>query len=170
MSDYTDLRANAQRARAKRYLDLRIPDLEPTVAVRFRPLGQGESEKLTKAALRDKSEDSTVTVHARVLANASIGVWIVNPEGVPISLLDGEPLTDLEPDVTPLVPRAGADLPTLSSGEIAEMFQAKNAAACVRALYVTDGDLISASVALQAFSGKESEEIEKQQQQDLDKG
>lgn len=144
-SRLTSLRARRQAAVKELHADLEVPRLDPPVYVRFRPVTQAETETVTKRFAKSKDKDKTVLINAVLLAQACQGVFEV---------IDGEEVSIDDQD------RHG-DWPKFDD-TLAELLgvEATKASDVVRALYLTDADVISTAVKLAEWSGFNLEAIE----------
>jgi hypothetical protein len=130
------LLAAQQEARKTLYLDLQVPRLPYPVFVRYAPLPQDRIEALTKK-FRNVKKDRAVLSDAALLAEACMGVFVHDEDGEPVSI-------DPDSDVWPKFDDHLADLLGV---------EATSAADTVRALYLTDGDVISTAVRVVEWSG-----------------
>lgn len=146
-STLASLRDRVARVKETLYLDLEVPRLEPPVFVRYRPTTQGRLNAAGKLASKlSKGDDGDVVANAGILASACIGVFEV---------IDGEEVS-IDPE-----DRAG-DWPTFGP-HLAELLgiNTRKASDVVRALYLTDGDIISTVTKLGVWSGYAQEQLER---------
>lgn len=160
MSARQSLRDRLDAAKKKLHHDVPIQRVSPPIMVRYRPVIQGEAEKLNEAGKRDKRDDSTVRGHARLLAQCCMGIWMLDDDNLPVSVLD---------PVQPVHPGDGG-LPDFGSADLAELIETSSAEETVRRLYATDGDVIVASLDLQDWSGQQVEAIDEDQDKALHEG
>lgn len=130
------LRKAREKALSALTIDLQVPRLDPPVYVRYRPIQQRELEAANKRGAelaQAKDPDAYVTANAVVLTNACVGIF---------GTVDGKP--DGDPASWPTFDSKLADLlglpPEASGVEL------------VRALYLTDGDVITTADALNGWS------------------
>lgn len=139
------LKARREAAVEDLHLDLKIPRYDPPIYVRFKPVEQKRIDAMRAAVEKGKAKDKTVAANAALLAEATIGLFeIVDGEKVSIdpSDRDGEwPVFDMR---------------------LAELFevQAVKAAEVVRAVYLTDGDIIATVMQVGDWSGYNLDEIQ----------
>lgn len=139
-SSLAALRRKISTKRAERYQDMPVPDLD-VIVVRYGPVESSELAKILQRRNR-KDPDRGALSSADILARACLGIYErgddgeLQVDGKYLTSDDGEPLT----------------FATLGLVEV------KNAIAQVRALYVTDGDLISTADAVLRLSGYDAED------------
>ncbi|XBB66866.1 hypothetical protein ABFU82_22580 [Nocardioides sp. WV_118_6] len=146
-STLASLRDRIKNAKADLHLDLEVPRLDPQVFVRFRPTTQARLNAAGKLAGKlTKNDDGDIIANAGILASACIGVFEV---------IDGEEVS-VDPD-----DRDGT-WPTFGP-RLAELLgvSTKKASDVVRALYLTDGDIISTVTKLGVWSGYAQEQLER---------
>jgi hypothetical protein len=71
------LEAFRARRKRRRYVDLRVPDTEPAIWVRYGPLPQHRIDAHVLRYARSKDKDRTVKRESALLAEACIGVFEV---------------------------------------------------------------------------------------------
>lgn len=129
MSSLSQFREQIQKVREDAHVDLDVPRMEGW-AVRYRPVSAATMERIGKEAKRSKDQ-SGLDANAAGLAEAFVGMY----------------RTD-EPD----------QLYSLEA--IAEEFGIDGAPLdAVKALYGTDGDLVSTAIAVLQFSGFNNDEL-----------
>lgn len=135
------LRDRRQQAQSKLHLDRRVPRLDPPVFVRFRPLSQDELEAAQKAIEKGKAKDRTVVANANALATACIGIYELDAQGEKTSAApdDVEDWNNVRFDEN-----LGRELGHES------MIRASDV---VRALYLTEGDIVHEAGELTTWSG-----------------
>lgn len=146
-SELSSLRSRRARVREQLHFDLEVPRYDPPVLVRYKPVPQEKIEQTFERTKKMRGKDRTAVTNAIILAGACIGVFEV---------IDGEEVS-VDPD-----DRAG-EWPTFGprlAGILGEPM-AKKASDVVRALYLTDGDLISTAQELAALSGYAQDQIER---------
>lgn len=125
--------------------DLKVPrwddDGGPAIYVRYGPIDVTRMTKILDAANKSKAPDKMLVANANILANACLGVF-AREDGSEeeLSLRDGDPhgpLTRFDEDLA----------------ETLDVGTPFRATAVVRALYLTDGDLIAAAIQLSELSG-----------------
>lgn len=137
-----DLRAIREKKLAALYIDLPVPrwgdEGTPEIVVRYKPTKPSVALSATEKRRSAKDPEWLMLANADVLVDACVGVYAVY-KGKQYSLRPGEPdgpWTRFDPDL--------AENLGLST---------KRAVDVVRALYLTDGDLIGAVNALAEWSG-----------------
>lgn len=135
----SSLRDRRQQVVEKLYTDRRVPRLDPPVMVRFRPLPGATIDRLTKAVEKGKDPDRSTVQNALALAEACQGIF---------EIIDGEEVSIDDQDRDGEWPRFDAHLCRLLG--IPETGRASDV---VRALYLTDGDVISEAGELTVWSG-----------------
>lgn len=134
-SPLANLRQRREAKVAKLYMDLSVRGLEPLV-VRYRPVTAAEITRTNKRFEKSKADDVDVLINAVILSQACLGIFD-------------------KPDATASVPtneawpRFDKDL-AQSLGLNPEAVQGVDV---VRALYLTDGDIISTGAELSQWSG-----------------
>jgi hypothetical protein len=128
-----------QAAQEQRYLDLRVPSIEPPLWIRYLPV---ESSVLSQ--LDDKRESELKQPQTRASANLRYGAGVLARSCAGIFRLDedGKPVGD--PSTWPRFDR-----------DLAEALEVPfvNSTILVSALYVSDGDVTSAGNEVADFSG-----------------
>jgi hypothetical protein len=144
----SSLRARRDAAKKGLHLDLAVPRLDPPVYVRFAPVAQAQIDRAQKRHEKSKDVDKSVIVNAVLLADACRGVF---------EIIDGEEVSVDDRD------RDG-DWP-LFDERLAELLGADvtKAADVVRALYLTDGDVIATAEKLAEWSGYSAEDLEERE-------
>lgn len=139
------LSSRRQQAVDELWTDLKIPRYDPPIYVRFKPIEQKRIDAMTASIERSKAKDKRVAANAALLAEATIGVFEV---------VDGEQVS-IDPE-----DRDG-DWPKFDM-RLAELFevQAVKAAEVVRAVYLTDGDIIATVMQVGEWSGYNLDEIQ----------
>lgn len=134
----SNLKARRDTAIKELFTDLKIPRYDPPIYVRFKPVPQSRIDRMNKQAENSKEKDATVTANAAILADATLGVFEV---------IDGEKVS-VDPN-----DRDG-EWPKFDSA-LAELFEVKatKAGEVVRAVYMTDGDIIATVTQLGVWSG-----------------
>lgn len=142
----SNLKSRRDKAIEELFTDYKIPRYDPPIYVRFKPVPQDRIDAAEKAAERSKAKDAKVAANAAILANATIGVFEV---------IDGRKVSINPAD------RDG-EWPKFDSG-LAELFevQATKSADVVRAVYMTDGDIIATVTQLGVWSGFNLDDIQK---------
>lgn len=157
-SPLAHLRGRIASWRDEAYVDLQVPrSHDPEVFVRFGTIPHAKVkaifERQEKAGKRNKRKDWEVVANAELLADTCLGIYLV---------LDGEPypfdvdatapveLDKLDPDELPGFDwRAASLLP-----DFADVPRDRIAAVdVVRALYVTDGDILATGDAVSRHCG-----------------
>lgn len=140
------LRERREAAKQKLTKDLAVPRLDPPVYVRFKPLATRRLNAANKQAAASSDKDAEVIANAGILAEACVGVFQVI-DGAEVSIddsnLDGE---------WPRFDKRLAALLGVKAGKASEV---------VRALYLTDGDIISTVNDLGVWSGFAREQLER---------
>jgi len=133
------LRERRSAAKKVLHLDRRVPRLDPPVFVRFKPIPSAKIDQLNVQMSKSKDPDKTAVMNARAVAHSCIGIFEkVDGENVSID-------TD-HPD---------EDWPVFD-GRLAELLGVPDTGRpedLVRALYLTDGDVIKAATELTTWSG-----------------
>lgn len=132
------LRQRREQALAALYTDLVVPRLDPPVFVRFRPIDQAKIEQANKRANASKDPDAATAANAAVLAAACVGVFELDEDGAEVGV---------DPDDRDSWPQFDKRLARLLG------VKAGKAADVVRALYLTDGDVIKTVTKLAEWSG-----------------
>lgn len=140
------IRERREAAKRKLHKDLAVPRIDPPIYVRFGPIPGHKFEAANKLAAHSGDRDATVIANAGVLADACIGVFEVI-DGVEVSI-DPE---DREGPWPRFDKRLARILET----------PAGKASQVVRALYLTDGDIISTVNDLGVWSGYAQEQLER---------
>lgn len=122
-------------------IDLRVPRWDnPEMFVRFKPVSHALLKKATRVGLNAaerKRDEAEVEANCDVLIDGCVGVF---------ARLDGKDYS--------LRPGDEDGEPTLFDEDLAENLGCgKTARAVVRALYITDGDIISTASRISEFSG-----------------
>ncbi|MFW6776070.1 hypothetical protein ACOACO_17435 [Nocardioides sp. CPCC 205120] len=126
-------------------LDLPVPRLEPPIYVRYRPVSNREIKEVNARYAKSKDKDREVLVNASLLARACLGIF-EEVEGELVSPLDG-----------------GPDFPKFDEAMAAELGSNSTVATeVVRALFLTDGDIISQATQVAQWSGYADEQIERE--------
>lgn len=143
------LRDRVATAKKKLQLDLEVPRLDPPVFVRFKPPTQKRIEaanELARKLRNQKGGEAVIIANAGLLADVCLGVFEVI-DGREVSI-DPE---DRDGDWLKFGPRL-AELLGLKTNKASDV---------VRALYLTDGDIISTSDKLAVWSGHAAEAFER---------
>ena len=124
------LEAFRARRRKRRHVDLKVPDTEPAIWVRYGPLPQHRIDAHVMRYAKSKDPDRTVKREAALLAEACVGVFEV---------VDGREVS-IDPDAR------DAEWPTFGP-ELAVLLgiPATGAGEIVRALYGEDAALMATS-------------------------
>lgn len=137
-----DLRALRERKLKDLYKDLPVPrwgeDGTPEIVVRYKPSKPQVALRATEKRRTENDPDWLILANADVLVDACIGVYAVY-QGKKYSLKPGEPNAPWTKFDRNLAENLG--------------IETNRAVEVVRALYLTDGDLIGAVNALAAWSG-----------------
>lgn len=138
------LRERVEEAEATNplHLDLQVPRMRG-VWVRYRPTTSQEINALTKRIgdnVKVEDDRKPLVTNAAILCAACLGVYVVDDAGEPV----GDPDTWVRP---------GAQLARELGRDPSEL---PTAADTLLALYRTDGDLMSASVQVNAWSAEDS--------------
>ncbi len=140
------LRERREQAKTKLVKDLAVPRMDPPVYVRFKPIPSRRLTAANKQAAASGDKDAEVIANAGVLAEACLGVFEVI-DGREVSIdpndRDGE---------HPKFDRRLAGLLGVPAGKASQV---------VRALYLTDGDIISTVNDLGIWSGFAREQMER---------
>lgn len=163
MTEKSRLLERVVAARRKRVLDLPVPGVDGIV-VRFGPLGSEELKAVADNARKRKLD--AVTLNASFLVRACLAVL----EEVDGRLVSVDPddregaYVDENGDLVTARVDVGADGrlrgPVLFDERLAELLGTERlATATVRALYVTDGDVVSTANAVIRHSGFVGDEI-----------
>jgi hypothetical protein len=147
-SALSSLRARRQKAAEELHLDLAVPRLDPPVWVRFAPVEQGLIDRANKRHEKSKAQDKNVVINAVILADACRGVFEV---------IDGEEVSIDDNDRDGEWPRFDDQLADLLGVE------AGKASDVVRALYLTDGDVIATATKLADWSGYSLADLEERE-------
>lgn len=140
-----DLRTRRERAKAALTTDLEVPRLDPPVYVRFKPPTQARIDAANQRARNGNDKDATVLANAIVIADSCVGVFeIIDGEKVSVDPTDRD-------GTWPLFDKRLARLLGVPAGRAADV---------VRALYLTDGDVLSTSAKLAEWSGFATEQLE----------
>lgn len=144
-SPLSSLRARREDAKKGLHLDVAVPRLDPPVYVRFAPATQAQIDRAAKRHEKSKDADKSVITNAVILAEACQGVFEV---------IDGEAVSVDHRD------RDG-EWPCFDD-RLAELLgvDASKAVDVVRALYLTDGDVIKVASQLAEWSGYSAEDLE----------
>lgn len=129
-SPLASLRERRERAKKKLHLDLFVPRYEPPVVVRYQPIARPVLTLANKRAAElaeKKDPDATVIGNAVALTHACLGVYDAS----------GKELQSIDPSGEP--PRFDERL-----ARLLELPDGATAVDVVRALYMTDGDIIAA--------------------------
>jgi hypothetical protein len=140
-SPLAGLRAQRQEIREKLHLDLRVPRYEDDVFVRYSPPTQAQIKRHTERAKKTRGGDTGAFVETLVLAECCQGVFQKNASGEPIGSPEEWPKFDAD-----LAEYLGAP-------------EAKRAVDVVKALYFTDGDIISTAAGLMKWAGFADEQV-----------
>ena len=145
-STLASLRERREAVLAAQYLDLAVPDYDPPVYVRYKPITNAKLNAATKQVAASKDRDAEVIANAGVLAEACVGVFeVIDDTQVSIDPTDR--------DGTWL--RFDKDLARLLG------VPAGKAAEVVRALYPTDGHIISTVGKVGQWSGFAMDQLER---------
>jgi hypothetical protein len=144
-SALASLRARREQAKDDLHLDLAVPRLDPPVYVRFAPVEQALIDRANKRHEKSKAQDKNVVINAVILADACQGVFEV---------IDGEEVSVDDRDRDGEWPRFDEQLADLLGVD------ATKAADVVRALYLTDGDVIATATKLADWSGYSLADLE----------
>lgn len=131
------LRQRIQQARQQRVLDLPVPGLE-RVVVRYGEVPAPELARIYRKRKKDTWEEQSLLAACDVLAVACMGIYERADDGELVA--DGDLLAS-QPDGSPV---------TFATLRLAETGRAVDE---VRALYVTDGDVLTAADRVTEFSG-----------------
>jgi hypothetical protein len=163
-------------ARAARFVDLPVPDVEgvfvryralpakslDAIADRYSPPSNGQRNRPRRRPDRDPA---VLSASIDVLVDACVGVWELSEDdhGEPVGIAVAEGFSGhLSRDEDGRWQLSG-ELPTFSDPELAEELgldpDDTSAGATVRALYVAEGDLIGASDAVVTHSGTSGEDL-----------
>lgn len=146
-STLASLRDRVARVKKALHLDLEVPRLDPPVFVRYRPVEQTRLNAAGKLATKlNRSNDGDVIANASILSSACIGVFEV---------IDGEEVSIDPEDRHGEWPNFGPRLAELLG------INTKKSSDVVRALFQTDGDIISTVSKLGVWSGYAQEELER---------
>jgi hypothetical protein len=130
------LRGSREEAEEKLYIDLRVPRHSHEIWVRFKPIPATEVERVAKMIEKAKDPEVSIRANAGVLANACLGIF--------------GPIEKDDPD---LWLRFDEDLAkALGKPDLIR------AADVVRALYLTDGDVLSTAAKVTEWSGYADQE------------
>jgi hypothetical protein len=145
------LRQRVARAKEQLHVDLEVPRLEPPVFVRFKPTNQGRLNAASKLAGKLKNrDDGDVVANAGILADACLGVFeVLEVDGQKVEVsIDPE---DRDGDWPKFGPRL-AELLGVTTNKASDV---------VRALYLTDGDIMSTVTKLGVWSGYAQDDLER---------
>lgn len=135
-----DLRARRDQAVAKLHLDLPVQGLEP-FTVRFRPLTAVELDRVFKAFAESNDPEANIDHDATLIATACVAVWPKSDD----------------------LPNPPASAPTFANGVAGALgVDAGSAAAVVRGLYLTDGDVVWTARQVQRWSGFSAEKVDRE--------
>lgn len=137
------LRARREAAAKKLHLDLRVPRIDPPVYVRYRPIPQSVLDLVNTKLAASKDADKVVIANAAALSHACVGVF---------GMVDGKP--EGNPDTWPKFDANLAAELGLPDGT--------GATDIVRALYLTDGDVIAAATELADWSGTSERRVDEE--------
>ena len=148
-SRLASLRERREQALKALHIDLPVPRLDPPVYVRYGAVTQAQINAANKQFEKSKDRDRDVLTNATVLGHACQGVY---------EEVDGE-IVSIDPE-----DRHG-DAPRFDE-RLAELLgiQSNRASDVIRALYVTDGDIIATGAKVAEFYGYTMENIEERQQ------
>lgn len=122
-----------------------MPRLEPPVYVRFAPVPHGRIEAINKRHEKSKDKDRDVIINAAVLAEACRGVYeVIDDQAVSVDDTDRE-------GEWPRFDDRLAELLGVEAGKASDV---------VRALYLTDGDVIATATKLGEWSGYSMADLE----------
>lgn len=132
------LRDRRKAASERLHLDLAVPRYDPPIYVRFRPVTQPELESIERRFKGSKDPDKNVHRHAALLAETCVGIFERNDQGAE---------QGLDPDSPGVWPRFDDALAGLLEADV------DTAVDTVRALYLTDGDVIATAGRVTEWSG-----------------
>lgn len=140
------LRARREKAREALTLDLVVPRYDPPIYVRLKPVTQARIEAGLKQAEKSKAKDASLAANAALIATACVGIFEK----------DGD--TDVSIDADD---RHG-DLLTFSDERTAELLEVPmtKAGDLVRALYLTEGDVMATAGKLVDWCGYSDADLE----------
>lgn len=139
-----DRRAKALQAA---YLDLEVPRIDPPIYVRFAPVPMHRIQSANKLTEKSKDQDRIVITNAAILAGACQGVYEI-VDGTEVSIDPDDRFGDWPKFDERLAGLLGVD--------------ASKAIEVVRALYITDGDIVSTADKLAEWSGYTAEQHERE--------
>lgn len=151
-----DLKAKRENLVENLYLDLKVPRwIEPEIWVRYHPLPAPQLEKQLRARSESSDDESTLNLHADILAMACEGIYATLPghPGDKFSLRLGDEYgrwTKFDPDIAENL-----------LGVASNVSKKLEASFVARKLYLTDGDLIAAANEIAEWSSQESERADK---------
>jgi hypothetical protein len=131
------------------YLDVKVPRWnDPEIFVRFKPVSASRLNKVLEKRRKAGGEDWAILANADMMIDSCIGVYAVmdGDRDTKLSLRPGDPKGEWT--------KFDADLGAALGVE------QKLATATVRALFLTEGDLIEASNQLFAWSGISAQEAD----------
>jgi len=131
------LRESREQALESLYIDYEVPRISPAVFVRYKPVEMAVVKRLDRVFAKSKDPEKDVQHSAALLADRCIGIFDADSEDSPESWM-----------------RFDADLGQLLG------VQVKSAADVVRALYLTDGDVIATAGKLGDWSGFNLDEVQ----------
>lgn len=156
----TSLKAQREEILSTLYIDLRVPRWPNEIWVRYAPLKSAKVDESIKrrAANEFEANEASLLVHADILISACIGIY---------QTLDGDFTKKYalrldengEPEEFPTEQFTRFDKNTAAFIGLND-FQSNTATNIVRALYLTDGDLIDASNVVSNWSSKANERAE----------
>lgn len=147
-SALSSLRARRAKAREELHLDLAVPRLDPPVYVRFAPVDDGRVKAINKRFEKSKDKDRDVLINAAVLAEACRGLFeVIDNQEVSVDDSDRE-------GEWPRFDDQLADLLGIEAGKASDV---------VRALYLTDGDVIATATRVAEWSGYSMADLEERE-------
>lgn len=144
-SPLASLRERRARAAAELWIDLEVPRLDPPVYVRFAPVPLSEITRVGRKFEKYRGPDKDLRINATLMAQACRGVWEHDDDGEAVSI-DPEDRDGSWPCFDERL-----------AGLLGEV--STTAVDVVRALYLTDGDVIATGAKLSEWSGYATDEL-----------
>lgn len=150
-SALASLRARRDAATATLWIDLEVPRYDPPVYVRYTPLALARIRQVERRHEKYKGPDRDLRTNAVLLGEACAGVWTRDADGEPVSIDPSDPHGPW--------PCFDARL-----AELLEEPASLGVVDVVRALYVTDGDLVATGAKVSDFSGYTADDLREAEQ------
>jgi len=140
-SALASLRAEREKAAEKLYLDLPVPRYD-NLHIRVQPIEQADVKRIGERFKKSRDQEAPVKQAATIVATACIGIFSRGENGEPLGDPSEWPTFDAEV-------AAAIDRPDLT-----------RAVDIVRAVYLTDGDIIATQVRIGEWSGYSTEQLD----------